>query len=81
MLDEKEGKSLLISRYALDCRRYNTTTYDITWAFCSLRKWLNEDFYSLAFSAEEQKAILLSTVDNSVAQGNPDWKNGWVNDT
>lgn len=40
----------------------------MTWERCSLRAWLNEDFLNAAFTEEEQKAILLTDVDNSLAQ-------------
>lgn len=34
------------------------------WYNCSLRKWLNEDFYEVAFSDEEQEAIKTTHVKN-----------------
>ena len=34
------------------------------WYNCSLRKWLNEDFYEAAFSTEEQAAIKTTHVKN-----------------
>ena len=59
----KEGeKRLLISKYALETRPYNTQCYDVTWENCTLRTWLNTEFYTAAFSAEEQKLILETTV-------------------
>mgnify|MGYP002575253083 CR=1 FL=1 len=55
----KEGnRVLLISKYALDCKQYNSTyTYDVTWETCSLRQWLNGTFLNDAFSTEEQALI------------------------
>jgi len=35
---------------------------DITWETCSLRKWLNDDFYYEAFSDAEKKCILETEV-------------------
>ena len=69
VLDVQGNKSLLISRYALDCQPYNTEFKDITWEQCTLRTWLNSEFVSKAFSADEQKAIFISRVDNSNSQG------------
>ncbi len=69
ILDTREGKSLLVSRYALDARAYHEVYTEITWEACSLRAWLNGDFFSAAFSSEEQAAVLLSETDNSAAQG------------
>lgn len=34
------------------------------WKNCSLRYWLNKDFYENAFSDEEKQSILLSTLEN-----------------
>ena len=67
----REGKkALLISRYGLDAQEYHST-YDtaITWQTCSLRTWLNSTFLNKAFTATEQSAILMTTVDNSKDQG------------
>lgn len=59
----KEGsKALLISRYALDCQPYNTTDTSVTWETCSLRKWLNGEFFTNAFSSGEQNMIQTTTV-------------------
>ena len=70
VLDVQPGKSLLISKYGLDCQPYNTKKHDITWEWCSLRSWLNGAFLSKAFSAEEQKTILKTSVDNCESTGN-----------
>ncbi|MBR4720714.1 MAG: TIR domain-containing protein [Clostridia bacterium] len=71
----KEGnKALVISKYALDCRQYNTSYAAVTWETCSLRKWLNETFISAAFSSEEQDSIISSTVtadDNQLYNTSP----------
>ncbi len=52
-----DGALTLISKYALGMKPYNTERTDVAWATCSLRKWLNEDFYDAAFSAEEKAKI------------------------
>ncbi len=62
VLDIKDGKALLISKYALDCKQYNTGYTDITWETCTLRKWLNNDFINSAFSADERTMIPTVTV-------------------
>lgn len=61
-LDIKDGRALLITRYALDCQPYNEEGMDVTWEDCTLRNWLNEDFFNAAFSAEEQELISTTTV-------------------
>ena len=68
---ESDGETaLLISRYALDCQPYNNKWKDITWERCTLRSWLNNEFYNCAFSAEEKKSILVSNVS---ADKNPSY--------
>ncbi|MCR5565974.1 MAG: DUF6273 domain-containing protein [Clostridiales bacterium] len=76
VLDVKDGKSLLISRYALDIVPYHTENINITWEKCFLRSWLNSDFLQTAFTEEEQTAVLKSKVDNSRKQGFKRW-NSW----
>ena len=52
---------MLVSEYGLDVQPYNETPVnDIRWEDCTLRQWLNEDFYESAFSSEEKEKILLS---------------------
>lgn len=80
VLEVQGNKALLISRYGLDAKPYNTEFVDMTWEECSLRSWLNKDFLNAAFSAEDQKAILTTDVDNSVSQGYSKWStNGGSN--
>lgn len=71
VLDVQDGKALLISKYALDCKPYNRSESNVTWETCTLRTWLNEDFLNAAFSAEEQSVIHTVTVS---ADKNPKYK-------
>ena len=57
VLEVKDGKALVISKYALDCKSYNITRTNVTWETCTLRKWLNNDFINAAFSAGEKAMI------------------------
>ena len=62
----KSGKAILVeSVNALDAVPYNETGIKVTWETCSLRKWLNEDFYNSAFTAAEKKKIQTVTLTNS----------------
>ena len=70
VLEVKDGKALVISKYALDYQQYNTEFTDVTWEICTLRKWLNNDFLGSAFSAEEKAMIPTVTVS---ADKNPDY--------
>ena len=68
VLARNGSNALLISRYGLDTKPYNTSDIKVTWSSCTLRTWLNNVFYNKAFSAAEQKAIMTTTVDNSKSQ-------------
>ena len=57
VLDTDDNKILIISRYALDCQKYNSSFTDVTWETCSLNQWLNSTFINTAFSTEEQEMI------------------------
>ena len=70
VLAKEDGKVLLISDKALDCRLYNTSFVDITWATCSLRQWLNETFLNDAFSSAEEAMIADTNVS---ADKNPEY--------
>lgn len=73
------GKELyVVSKYALDNKKYNEEKTDATWEICSLRKWLNDDFYMAAFSKSERSAIKTTTVKND---DNPEYGTEGGNDT
>ena len=69
VLDVQENRLLLISRYALDCITYGSRQDSVAWETSHVRAWLNSQFLNAAFSEEEQKAILVTEVDNSKNQG------------
>ena len=81
VLDVQGSKALLLSKYGVNAKQYNTEFVDITWETCSLRKWLNGEFLNAAFSASEQKDILPTNVDNSKSQGYDKWDTDGGNDT
>lgn len=69
VLAKEENRLLVISRYALDCQVYNIEYSYTTWESCTLRKWLNNDFFCAAFpNNEERKRIVEVTVPTD---GNP----------
>ncbi len=69
VLSKSNGYALLLSRYCLDGKPYNTVYEDVTWATCTLRAWLNGTFMNTAFTDAEQGAIRTTLVDNSRSQG------------
>ena len=69
VLDVQDNRSLLISRYSLDCKPFHDTEAEVTWETSSLRSWLNNTFLIDAFSSEEQRLILKTHVDDSLELG------------
>lgn len=57
VLDKKYGRILLLSKYGLDCQCYNESRRNLTWETCTLRKWLNNQFFHTAFSEKEKSLI------------------------
>ncbi len=64
ILDIQGDKFLLISKYALDCKKYDNTQNIVEWETCTLRNWLNNEFLSTAFSSEEQAKIQTTVVSS-----------------
>lgn len=68
VIAREEDRCLLISRYALDCVRFNAYDGLATWDYSSVLNWLNQTFYNEAFSQSEK--TLLRRTDVS-ADRNP----------
>ena len=77
VVDAQDGSLLLITKDIIAERPYNDTLIDVTWENCTLRKWLNDDFYN-RFSAEE-KAMITSTTRET--DDNPQYGTKGGNDT
>lgn len=75
---DQNGKMLLISRYALDCRRYHSKNEKVTWETSDIRSWLNNDFYGTAFTKSERAKITSTTLEN---RDNADYNTDGGNDT
>ena len=70
VLAKEYNRILVISKYALETKPYNTERENITWETCNLRTWLNGTFLDEAFSEEEQPIIYAIEVS---ADKNPDY--------
>lgn len=57
VLDRKDDKLLLLSKYAIPCERYNSIYQTVTWSTCSLREWLNTSFLLRMFPPEKKEMI------------------------
>lgn len=78
---KNEGSTLfVVADKGIDCKSYNEKLIDITWENCTLRNWLNNDFYSTAFNAREQGAIEQQNVVNE-DNPNPNYHTEGGNDT
>lgn len=65
ILDIEDGQILLVSKEGLDCRSYHTRNISIYWEECAVRDWLSRDFIREAFTAEQQRAILPTSVETN----------------
>ena len=72
ILKRDSDSILVISELGLDCKRYNEEKKEITWADCTLRHWLNDDFYNRAFNSQEQSLIKTSNVTNNAGPSTND---------
>ena len=64
VIGTRDGHTLLLSKYALDCKQYNESWADVTWEDCTLRSWLNDDFYNTAFSSSDMERIVNAHNEN-----------------
>lgn len=62
VLDVKDGKALIISKHEFHEHPYNEKEEDVTWETCTLRKWLNDDFFNEIFEEKFQERIVTTTV-------------------
>lgn len=63
VLDKVDGKSLLLSEKVLEMRPYHDVDEAMTWETCSLRAYLNGEFYN-SFTAQEKAKIVEVTNAN-----------------
>ena len=57
VLEVKNNTALIITEYIIEQRAYHNAYKDITWADCSLRKYLNSEFYDRFTAAEKSRII------------------------
>ena len=66
ILDMEDGKALVVSKYALACKRFHDNRESVNWETCSLRAWMNGEFYETAFSDAERNTISKTETGASV---------------
>ncbi len=57
VLDIQNNKALIITEDIIEQRVYHDAYKDITWAECSLRKYLNNEFYNQFTEADKSRII------------------------
>ena len=56
-VDREKGRALVITEKLIDRIKYHDVFEDITWEYCTLRKWMNTVFIREAFTTEELSQI------------------------
>lgn len=64
VLSNIDNELFVMSEKLIDAQVYNLTFSNVTWEICSMRSWLNNDFYNMAFTLQEQMRIKTSAVIN-----------------
>lgn len=57
------SKVMLVMTESCDEKPYNKEFERVTWKSCTLRTWLNDDFYNSAFDSTEQSLIQTTSVE------------------
>lgn len=78
ILDIKDGRALVVSKYALDIKTLHGDHVNVTWEECALRTWLNGEFFEAAFDQTEKERIPIVAVP---AHAVPDSKTTPGNET
>ena len=66
VLAKEDNKILVISKYVLDAKPYNTELWYVTWETCTLRTWLNKTFLDEAFGEAEQSMIQTNATEDRI---------------
>ncbi len=73
VLEVNGGSALIVSEYALDAMAYNEVYESVTWETSTLRGWLNQKFYDMAFGTKEKDLIITINTRN---ERNPNYGTG-----
>ncbi|MCR4784117.1 MAG: sel1 repeat family protein [bacterium] len=72
VLKRSSSGLLVIAEHGLDAKPYNEELVDITWADCTLRRWLNGEFFNKAFNEQEKSLIKTSNLSNNAGPSTDD---------
>jgi len=66
VLDTDGNKTFVVSKYSLDEKPIDDSEKEeISWEECSLRTWLNDEFFNETFTEEEKDIILSRELENA----------------
>ena len=77
-IDEESKTAVVIANKEICYKAYNDRRVDIAWENCTLRKWLNSEYYENTFSNIEKAAIIESDIHTP---DNPKYNTKGGNDT
>lgn len=77
ILDKKDNQLLLLSKYVLEIREYNDKEQIVKWENCTLRKYLNDEFYNNFLDRDKKRII----EKRNINEENPEYKTKGGNDT
>lgn len=66
----EDNKALVISKYVLDLKPYHEEDTEVNWSECSLRMWLNGNFYAESFSENEKDKIVETIITENNVETN-----------
>lgn len=65
VLDIKDNRALLLSKYVLDTCAFHEQLDNVSWNTSSIYKMLNDDFYNESFNDKEKKQIIMSVEEET----------------
>ena len=69
-----DGFAQLVCKYGIEAHKFHSVASStLTWEKSDIRRWLNFEFFQMAFSAGEKKSIKQREVINDYYRGNPKW--------
>ncbi len=80
VIEKKDGKVMVISKYAFDCQAYHSSFYKVRWNDAAICKWLNTEYAGGYFTNFEKERITPVYIDGD-AVVHTDEKEGTVKNT
>ncbi len=65
VLDQKDGKLLILAENNIRSIQFNTDGRTTSWTSSTLRAWMNDDFYTAAFTGDEKSQIVSSSLSTT----------------